>query len=153
MSVAAWAANMPVIGPNGVGYINVPKKLDLTMLPHFSRRPGGVSMIAHSGAAIEAMGAAAWRAGGVGFNLMISAGNEPVTDMADYLDYLVDDPATEIICLVVEKIRRPGRLLRRRRPSARGREADRRDQAGPDRAHSAHGDVAHRDADRRRLDL
>ena len=48
-------------------------------------------MIAHSGAAIEAMGAAAWRAGGVGFNLMISAGNEPVTDMADYLDYLAGD--------------------------------------------------------------
>jgi len=107
ISAAAWAANMPVIGPNGVGYINVPKKLDLTMLPHFSRRAGGVSMIAHSGAAIEAMGAAAWRAGGVGFNLLISAGNEPVTDMADYLDYLVDDPGTEIICLIVEKIRRP----------------------------------------------
>lgn len=104
---AAWAAKMPVIGPNGVGYINVPRKLDLTMLPHFSRRPGRVSMIAHSGAAIEAMGAAAWRAGGVGFNLMISAGNEPVTDMADYLDYLAVDPGTEIICLVVEKIRRP----------------------------------------------
>ena len=63
---AAWATKMPIIGPNGVGYINVPKRLDLTMLPHFSRRSGGVSMIAHSGAAIEAMGAAAWRAGGSG---------------------------------------------------------------------------------------
>jgi acyl-CoA synthetase (NDP forming) len=104
---AARAARMPVIGPNGVGYINVPKKLDLTLLPHFPRRSGGVSMIAHSGAAIEALGAAAWRAGGVGFNLMISAGNEPVTDMADYLDYLVGDPGTEVICLVLEKIRRP----------------------------------------------
>jgi len=104
---AAWAAGMPIIGPNGVGYINVPKKLDLTMLSRFSRRAGGVSMIAHSGATIEAIAASAWRAGGVGFNMMISAGNEPVTDMADYLGYLVDDPATEIICLVVEKIRRP----------------------------------------------
>jgi acetate---CoA ligase (ADP-forming) len=107
LRAAALAANIPVIGPNGVGYINVPKKLDLTMLPHFSRRCGGVSMIAHSGATIEAAGAAAWRAGGVGFNIMISAGNEPVTDMADYLEYLVDDPDTEIICLVLEKIRRP----------------------------------------------
>jgi acetate---CoA ligase (ADP-forming) len=104
---AALAAGMPIIGPNGVGYINVPKKLDLTMLNRFSRRPGGVSMIAQSGATIEAMAASAWRAGGVGFNMMISAGNEPVTDMADYLEYLVDDPATEVICLVMEKIRRP----------------------------------------------
>jgi len=79
LTAAALAANMPVIGPNGVGYINVPKNLDLTILPHFSRRAGTVSMIAHSGAAIEAMAAAAWRAGGVGFNLMISPGNEPVT--------------------------------------------------------------------------
>lgn len=120
VSAAAWAANMPIIGPNGVGYINVPKKLDLTMLPHFSRRPGKVSMIAHSGATIEAVGAAAWRAGGVGFNMMISAGNEPVTDMADYLDYLVEDPDTEIICLVVEKIRRPDAFFA---AAARAREA------------------------------
>ena len=41
LRAAAWAAQMPVIGPNGVGYINVPKKLDLTMLPHFSGEPGG----------------------------------------------------------------------------------------------------------------
>jgi acyl-CoA synthetase (NDP forming) len=120
LRAAALAANMPVIGPNGVGYINVPKKLDLTMLPHFSRRSGGVSMIAHSGATIEAAGAAAWRAGGVGFNMMISAGNEPVTDMADYLDYLVDDPDTEIICLVLEKIRRPDAFFA---AAARAREA------------------------------
>ncbi len=120
LRAAALAANMPVIGPNGVGYINVPKKLDLTMLPPFSRRPGGVSMIAHSGATIEAAGAAAWRAGGVGFNMMISAGNEPVTDMADYLEYLVDDPDTEIICLVLEKIRRPDAFFA---AAARAREA------------------------------
>ena len=105
--VAAWGANMPIIGPNGVGYINVPKRLDLTMLNHFSRRPGGCSVIAHSGATIEAIGASAWRAGGVGFNMMISAGNEPVTDMSDYLSYLVDDPDTKVIGLIVEKIRRP----------------------------------------------
>jgi len=104
---AGWRANMPIIGPNGVGYINVPKKLDLTMLNHFSRRAGGCSVIAHSGATIEAIGASAWRAGGVGFNMMISAGNEPVTDMSDYLGYLVDDPDTKVIALIVEKIRRP----------------------------------------------
>jgi acetate---CoA ligase (ADP-forming) len=120
LRAAALAANMPIIGPNGVGYINVPKKLDLTMLPPFSRRPGGVSMIAHSGATIEAAGAAAWRAGGVGFNILISAGNEPVTDMADYLEYLVDDPDTEIICLVLEKIRRPDAFFA---AAARAREA------------------------------
>ena len=127
------AASMPIIGPNGVGYINVPKKLDLTMLNRFSRRPGGASMIAQSGATIEAMAASAWRAGGVGFNMMISAGNEPVTDMADYLEYLVDDPATEVICPGSGEDPAPGGVLRRRRPGTAGGQAGHRGQARPHR--------------------
>jgi acetate---CoA ligase (ADP-forming) len=104
---AGLKGSMPIIGPNGVGYINVPKKFALTMMTNFGRRSGGVSLITHSGAVLEAIASSAWRAGGVGFNMLISSGNEPITDMADYLDYLVDDSDTEIICLVVEKIRRP----------------------------------------------
>lgn len=103
----ARAGNLPVIGPNGVGLVNVPRKLDLVILPNFARRPGGLSVAMHSGAMIEALAASAWRAGGVGMNLMISAGNEPVTDMADYLDYFARDEGTRVIALVVEKIRRP----------------------------------------------
>ena len=107
VTTAARSAGMPVIGPNGVGYIHVPRGLDLTMLSHFSRRVGGLSVVAHSGATLEALAAAAWRPGGVGFAKLISAGNEPVSDLADYLDYLVDDPDTRLIALVIEKIRRP----------------------------------------------
>ena len=107
LRAAGLRGSMPIIGPNGVGYINVPKFLDLTMFVRFERRVGGVSIISHSGAVLESFSASAWRAGGVGLNMLISAGNEPVTDMADYLDYLVDDPATRVICLVVEKVRRP----------------------------------------------
>lgn len=107
MRGAAVAGGMPIVGPNGVGIINVPSRLGLTMLPPFVGREGGVSVVAHSGAILGAMVAAANRAGGVGFNVMISAGNEAVTDMADYLDYLVDDPKTRVIALGIEKIRRP----------------------------------------------
>jgi acyl-CoA synthetase (NDP forming) len=104
---AAAKASMPVVGPNGVGYINVVDGIELTFLPRFDRRPGGVSVVAHSGALLEAFAAAANRSGGVGLNLLISAGNEAVTDLADYVDYLVDDPNTTVIVLALEKIRRP----------------------------------------------
>lgn len=107
MREVAVAGGMAVVGPNGVGVVNVGRRLGLTMLPPFQGRHGGVSVVAHSGAILGAMVAGAKRAGGVGFNLMISAGNEAVTDMADYLDYLVDDPDTRIIALGIEKIRRP----------------------------------------------
>lgn len=103
----ALAGNMPVIGPNGVGLVNVPHSLHLSMLPIFNRRPGGLSAATHSGAMIEAMAASASRAGGVGFNLLVSAGNEAVTDVTDYLDYFAGDEATRIVALAIEKIRRP----------------------------------------------
>jgi acetate---CoA ligase (ADP-forming) len=104
---AALRGNFPVVGPNGVGYIDVTRGRELTFLPRFERRAGGVSVVAHSGALLEAMAASAHRVGGVGFNLMISAGNEAVTDLADYLEYLVEDEATRVIALALEKIARP----------------------------------------------
>jgi acyl-CoA synthetase (NDP forming) len=107
MAEIARAANLPVVGPNGVGMINVPDEVNLTMLAPFERRPGGLSAVTHSGAMIEAIGAAGRRPGGVGLNLLISAGNEAVTDLADYLDFLVEDERTRVIALALEKIRRP----------------------------------------------
>jgi acyl-CoA synthetase (NDP forming) len=49
----------------------------------------------------------AGNASGAGFNLLISCGNEAVTDMADFVEYLADEPATKAIGLIMEKIRRP----------------------------------------------
>lgn len=107
MLEAARRGHLPVVGPNGVGMINAPKELNLTMLPRFERRSGGLSAAMHSGAMIEAIGASAWRAGGVGLNIMFSAGNEAVTDLADYLDFFARDEATKVVALAIEKIRRP----------------------------------------------
>ncbi|MEU9272610.1 acetate--CoA ligase family protein [Streptomyces sp. NPDC048251] len=107
MVAAARAGNLPLVGPNGVGVINVARGLDLTMLAPFERRVGGLSAVTHSGAMIEAMASSAWRAGGVGLNLLVSAGNEAVTDLADYLDHFATDPATRVVALALEKIRRP----------------------------------------------
>jgi acetate---CoA ligase (ADP-forming) len=107
LAAAADRGGMPVVGPNGVGYIDATRGIELTFLPRFERRVGGVSIVAHSGAMLEAFASCAHRSGGLGLNLLVSAGNEAVTDIADYLDYLVDDPATRIIALGLEKIRRP----------------------------------------------
>lgn len=107
MRELARAGNLPIVGPNGIGMINVPRKLDLTILPDFKRRVGGLSVASQSGAMIEAMAASSWRAGGAGLNILFSAGNEAVTDLADYLDFFVTDPGTRVIALILEKIRRP----------------------------------------------
>lgn len=107
LRAAAAKGNFPVVGPNGVGYIDVTRHCEMTFMPRFGRRPGGLSIVAHSGALLEATAASAYRVGGAGLDMLISAGNEAVTDMADYLDFLVDHEPTKVIALALEKIRRP----------------------------------------------
>ncbi len=107
LRAAAARGNFPVVGPNGVGYIDITRHCEMTFLPRFERRAGGLSVVAHSGALLEAVAASSFRPGGVGLSMLISAGNEAVTDMADYLDFLVDHEPTKVIALALEKIRRP----------------------------------------------
>jgi len=104
---AAAAASMPVIGPNGLGYINVRRRVSLTVANRHKRRPGGISVISQSGALTSGSAMAAWLYPDCGTNILVSSGNEAITDLADYVDYLVDDPETTAIGLVIEKIRRP----------------------------------------------
>jgi acyl-CoA synthetase (NDP forming) len=104
---AATAAAMPVIGPNGLGYINVRRRVSLSVANRHKRRPGGISIISQSGAITSGIAMSAWAYPDCGTNILVSSGNEAITDLADYVDYLVDDPDTTSIGLVIEKIRRP----------------------------------------------
>ena len=75
------------------------------------RRPGGISVVSHSGAVLSGIAMAAWENAGCGLNLLISAGNEVSTDLADYVAYLGRDEATTAIGLVLETIRRPAEFF------------------------------------------
>src|ERR1051325_330947 len=45
------------------------------------------------------------------FSHVVSSGNEAVLCMADYLEYLVEDPHTAVVGLFVETIRQPDRFV------------------------------------------
>jgi acyl-CoA synthetase (NDP forming) len=108
---AAASAGMAVIGPNGLGYVNVRHGISLTIAGRHKRRPGGISVISQSGAMLSGIAMASWLYEGCGLNVIVSAGNEAITDLADYVDYLTDDPETTAIGLVIEKIRRPAEFF------------------------------------------
>jgi acetate---CoA ligase (ADP-forming) len=118
LRAAARAAGVAAIGPNGLGFINVPHRVSLTIASHHKRRPGGMSIVSHSGAMLSGAAMAAWSYPDSGLNLLVSAGNEAVTDLADYVDYFVTDPETRAMGLILEKIRRPAEA---RRGAAAGR--------------------------------
>lgn len=104
---AATRGGMSVVGPNGLGYINVPRRISLTMASDHRRRPGGISVASQSGALLSGIAMAAWERASIGLHMLLSIGNEAVNDVADFVDYMVDDPETTAIGLVIEKIRRP----------------------------------------------
>lgn len=104
---AAEQGGLAVVGPNSLGYISVPRSLNITASADYAPPAGGISVVSHSGAMIGGVAIEANRRTGVGISRLISAGNEAVTDIADYLDFLADDDETAAIGLIVEGLRRP----------------------------------------------
>lgn len=108
LKAAADKGGFAVAGPNGLGLVNVPLNVSLAMQGDYAkRRPGGISLVSQSGAVLHGIVLAGGERPPLGFKNIISAGNEAVTDLADYVNYFADDPDTTAIGLVIEKIRRP----------------------------------------------
>ena len=102
----AAGEHLAIIGPNCAGFKNVTLGVNLFTGGRLDVASGGVSIVSQSGFLVRsAMAAAAQRQ--LGVSIAISSGNEAVCDLADHVEVLVDDAETTVICLVIEKIRRP----------------------------------------------
>ncbi len=98
-------------GPNCMGSFSVREGLWSFPTPIPLLRSGPVGLIFQSGGSLGN-----WIKGaserGVGFTYAVSSGNEVSLDMVDYLSFLVDDPETKVIGLMVEGIRCPQEFVR-----------------------------------------
>jgi acyl-CoA synthetase (NDP forming) len=107
---AAKERNMAVCGPNCNGIVNVAAFKSLCTRPVEGIRRGGLALVSQSGGLVTAeIAAGAKRM--LGFSHLISSGNEAVTDLVDYFEYLIDDPAVTTIMMIVEQIRRPSEFV------------------------------------------
>jgi acyl-CoA synthetase (NDP forming) len=100
-------SKLRVAGPNCMGAFSYHERLFGYPNSELGRFPAGaVGCIFQSGGSLQF-----WlRSGadrGLRFSYGISSGNEADLDLADYLNFLVDDPRTRIIVLFIEGIRRP----------------------------------------------
>ncbi len=98
-------------GPNCLGVSSYAYSFANTYADSFPETPpGGISILSQSGGLMLAAGSyAADR--GAGLNYLVSFGNQAVVDIADYIDYLADDPATTVIACIMEGIKN-GRRFR-----------------------------------------
>ncbi len=99
-----------ICGPNCMGSYSVGEGLWTfpTVTPLLKKGP--VGLIFQSGGSLGN-----WIKGaterGIGFSYAVSSGNEVNLDLVDYLSFLVDDPQTKVITLMVEGIRRPNEFM------------------------------------------
>ena len=99
-----------VCGPNCMGSFSLPEGLWTFPTPVPLLKKGPVGLIFQSGGSLGN-----WVKGaterGIGFSYAVSSGNEVSLDLVDYLSFLVDDPDTKVITLMVEGIRRPDEFM------------------------------------------
>ncbi len=106
----ARAAGLRLVGPNCFGVQNVALSLNASIAPGLPPAPRtgrpGISLVTQSGAygmAVHSLGCDE----SIPFAKVYAAGNK--ADIADHevLAYLADDPATGVICLLLESISEP----------------------------------------------
>lgn len=106
------ARGLRICGPNCNGVFSLVNKTALGFTPTFEHpaRAGNVAVISQSGAINTAITSRAMDLG-LGFSHMIASGNEADLEAADYVEYLLDDPATDVFVLFVEGFKNPARFL------------------------------------------
>ena len=109
----AAAADMAIEGPNCLGLVNFVDGVPLTFVELPGDRLGarpGVGLVSQSGA-MAAVLAVTLASRCLGLSYSISTGNEAASGVEDYVEYLVDDPDTRVIAMIVEQFRKPARFL------------------------------------------
>src|ERR1044072_9076166 len=103
--------NLRISGPNCMGSLAIREKLLLYPAKRVrSLQPGGVGVVFQSGGTFQFwLQQAALR--GLDFSYAVSSGNELDLDLADYINFLVDDPHTNIIVCLVEGVQRPAAFM------------------------------------------
>ena len=103
-------AGIALCGPNCMGVVNphARSSVYIQTLADPALLAGNVGLISQSGSICIGLLADCRR---FGWSHVISSGNEAVLPAVDYLEYLIDDPATRVIALFLETVREPERFV------------------------------------------
>ncbi len=110
------ATDMRVLGPNCEGFASLRAHAPMTFSPVLDYeqsavplRAGGVTVLSQSGGLGFAV--AQWGSEvGIGFNCIVSTGNEIDLDILDVAAEAVEDPNTNVVVMLLEGLREPARM-------------------------------------------
>src|SRR5579872_2096468 len=106
-----------IVGPNCLGVISPGAGLNASFA-QLTPKPGGLALVAQSGAIVTA--ALDWAdARGYGFSRVVTLGDMADVDFGDMLDYLALDQATSAVLLYVESITQARKFMSAARAAGR----------------------------------
>ncbi|CAN7607384.1 acetate--CoA ligase family protein [Bradyrhizobium sp. LjRoot220] len=130
-AIAALAkrTGMRISGPNAEGFLSEVQKVAATFSPTVDVKPGHVPLVATTRriAIVAQSGGIGFaikhraKALGVAISYCVSAGNESDLGAGEFLDYMVQDAATDVILLFIEGIRDVDKFLAAARRAAETR--------------------------------
>ena len=106
-------SGMVIEGPNCLGLVNHVDGVPLTFVETVIVPPAGrraVGVVSQSGA-MAAVLCTTLLARELAVSFSVSTGNEAASGVEDYVDWLVDNPETHVIAMIVEHFREPARFL------------------------------------------
>jgi acyl-CoA synthetase (NDP forming) len=120
----AAQSGMMIEGPNCLGCVNYVDGVALTFVETpalaLANEPG-IGIVSQSGAMAAVLGVML-TSRKLGISYSVSTGNEAASGVEDYVAYLLDDPMTKAIGMIVEQFRRPRHFLElARRARSRGK--------------------------------
>ncbi|HET9159904.1 MAG TPA: bifunctional acetate--CoA ligase family protein/GNAT family N-acetyltransferase [Caulobacteraceae bacterium] len=117
MLEAARPSLMRIIGPNCLGYISPNEGVNASFA-HLTPKPGGLALVAQSGAVVTA--ALDWAQGrGFGFSRVFTLGEMADVDFGDVLDVLAVDGRTSAVLLYVEAVTQARKFMSAARAAGR----------------------------------
>lgn len=105
---------MIIEGPNCLGCTNYVERIPLTFVEtNMKSPPAGARAvgIASQSGALAAVLATTLHPRGCYVSTSVSTGNEAASGVEDYVEWLVDDPHTQVIAMYVENFRRPAAFI------------------------------------------
>jgi acyl-CoA synthetase (NDP forming) len=105
--------DMVIEGPNCLGLVNYLDGVPLTFVETPALRldgKAGIGIVSQSGAMAVVLGTLLMGKD-LGISISVSTGNEAATGVEDYVAYLIDEPSTKVIGMIVEQFRDPARFL------------------------------------------
>ncbi len=109
----ALTSQMVIEGPNCLGIVNYVDGVPLTfVIAEFEKHTGadGVAIVSQSGAMAAVLGVSL-RNRMLPLSFSVSTGNEAASGAEDFVEYMIHDPNTRVIVMIVEQFRNPGRFL------------------------------------------